>query len=344
MRYKIGICGYFASGKNDFGGQPVKTNNLLNELRQIYGPSTIDYVDTINWKKRKLVLFFDLLRMTVMSRNIIILPAANGIKVFGMFFNYINNFMFPKRQLHYVVIGGWLPALLEKNKKLIKMLKQYSGIYVETLTMKNRMCALGFSNVYIMRNFKNLASYKNYYELSQGFKFCFFARVIPLKGIEEAISAIKFINNKYPEKNCTLDIYGPIDENYVYKINNLLDDETIKYRGVIDTNKSSEILKDYYIQLFPTKFFTEGIPGSIIDSFFSGLPVIASKWESFSDVIIEGYNGFGYTFDSFDGLVDCILWTTNNPDFVLKMRKNCVETSVNYLPINSIKVLVEKIK
>lgn len=54
--------------------------------------------------------------------------------------------------------------------------------------------------------------------------------------------------------------------------------------------KAVEIISKYHYQIFPTRYKTEGIPGSIIDSFFSGTPVIASKWDSVNDVLEDGYN------------------------------------------------------
>ena len=58
------------------------------------------------------------------------------------------------------------------------------------------------------------------------------------------------------------------------------------------------MLKNYFLLAFPTKFYTEGIPGTILDAYAAGVPVIASKWESFFDVIEEGKTGIGYEFDN----------------------------------------------
>jgi hypothetical protein len=54
------------------------------------------------------------------------------------------------------------------------------------------------------------------------------------------------------------------------------------------------VLKDYFALLFPTHFYTEGIPGTVIDAYAAGIPVISAKWESYSDVIDEGVTGIGY--------------------------------------------------
>lgn len=45
----------------------------------------------------------------------------------------------------------------------------------------------------------------------------------------------------------------------------------IKYCGTVSFDKTTEVLKEYFALVFPTRFYTEGIPGTIIDAFASGL-------------------------------------------------------------------------
>ena len=54
-----------------------------------------------------------------------------------------------------------------------------------------------------------------------------------------------------------------------------------RYCGIKDPKDSVKTLKNYFALVFPTRFYTEGIPGTIIDAYYAGVPVIASKWESF---------------------------------------------------------------
>lgn len=67
-----------------------------------------------------------------------------------------------------------------------------------------------------------------------------------------------------------------------------------------------ETLKNYFALVFPTLFYTEGIPGTIIDAYAAGLPVISSKWESYDDVIEDNITGVGYEFGSDDALVEIL--------------------------------------
>lgn len=346
LKYKVGVCGYFAEGIVDCGGQPVKTNFLFDELTNSFEIESLMKLDTKEWKNSKFRLANNILKMVFKSENIIILPAKNGIKVIGILTYIFTKIFFLKRKLHYVVIGGWLPKLLYENKNIVlcKILKSYKGIYVETKTMEHQLHLLGFTNIFLMKNFKKLDVQDNNFIIEDTFKFCFFSRVVYMKGIEDAINAIYKINSKYCREVCSLDIYGPISADYLGKISMIIDKNTVKYMGVIATSRSTQTIKEYDMQLFPTKYFTEGIPGSIIDSFYSSVPVLASKWESFEDVINEDYNGIGYKFDDFEELVFKMEWAINNRKKIFNMRENCKNTSLQYLPSNAIKVLLRNLK
>src|SRR5699024_4055944 len=113
----------------------------------------------------------------------------------------------------------------------------------------------------------------------------------------------------------------------------------VKYKGVIPYNNTVSIIKDYYLLLFPTKYFTEGIPGSIIDSYFSGVPVVASKWESWEDVINYGETGYTYQFGNEKEFNELVLQLTGNIELVEKMSIKCIEESKKYTAHEAMGVL-----
>lgn len=331
---KIGVCGYFAYNLDDFGGQPVKTRLFYKGLENIFGKNEIFQLDTLNWKSNPINFFTKCIIMLVKCESIVILPAFNGVKILVPLLSFMNIFL--KRKLHYVVIGGWIVELLKNKKLLINALSRFNGIYVETNTMKINLENFGMNNVYIIPNFKNINAISidqiTHYTKDSLYNFCTFSRVIKEKGIEDAINAIVKINNENYKVICTLDIYGQIHESYLNEFKQIINSAPsyIKYKGVVDTSKSVNVLKSYFIQLFPTHYKTEGIPGSIIDSFFAGLPVIASKWNSFYDVIDDMVTGIGYEFGDFDDFYSKINWSINNYEAINKMKYNCIEKSEEY--------------
>ncbi|HQD92873.1 MAG TPA: glycosyltransferase family 1 protein, partial [Bacilli bacterium] len=128
--YRVGICGHYGGGKIYLDGQTVKTKIFTKELANKIGEQNIQIVDTHGWKRNPLSLIIKCIMLLSRCQNIIIFPAQNGIKVLSLLFVILNRVF--NRKLHYVVIGGWLPELLEKNSVLKNRVSKFDGVYVET--------------------------------------------------------------------------------------------------------------------------------------------------------------------------------------------------------------------
>ncbi len=339
---KVCVCGAFLfsdpSGVAG-GGQGIKTRELAKELERQNGE--VYCIDTCG-RRNKMLLFFRLLYALLICKNIIILPAHNGVLLETQFLKCLNIIF--KRGLHYVVIGGWLQDFLKDHKMTAKAIHAFDGIYVETQTMYDALQNMGYGNVFIMRNFKslNIASEKELpTHYSKPLRLVYFARVTEMKGLGEAVHIINEINKESDQSLFSLDIYGPIDDIDREWFEQLKKDFTnsIQYKGEVPFEKSVEVLKDYFALIFPTKFYTEGIPGTIIDSYAAGLPVISSKWKSFSDVVDDCETGLGYDFGNFHALKELLVEIFQTPTIISSLRKNCLVKAEDYLPQNAIGVL-----
>jgi glycosyltransferase involved in cell wall biosynthesis len=346
--YKVGICGSFSYGRKAIGGQTIRTRVITDELIKKYGQKKINTIDSDNWKKNPVLLFVTCIKMTTMSKNIIILPAHNGIKVFIPLFVLLKSIF--NRKLHYVVIGAWLADDLSENKWLIKYTKKIDVIYVATNTLKKKLSRVGIdSNVRILPNFRtaegNTLSYVNEKPVKIPLKACILSRINKMKGINDAVDVINKINNSYNDNKVKLDIYGPIEKEYESEFKCLLKKHStfLTYKGIAAHSKTIETLQDYHLLLFPTKYYTEGFPGTILDAYFSGLPVLASRWESSSDIIDEGITGVIYEFDDLDDFTDKLVDLIQNPSKILKMRKACINKSQEFLSENAMKIMVRNL-
>ena len=155
------------------------------------------------------------------------------------------------------------------------------------------------------------------------------------------------LNKKYGRKVFTLDIYGPVDpgddDTWFTELRKSFTDDII-YRGNAPFNKSVEILSGYFALLFPTQYFTEGIPGTIIDAYAAGVPVIASKWKSFADVVEEGVTGLGYSFNTTADLEKVMEKIVTDPSMIINLKQGCIRKANDFLPKNAIKPLMDRIK
>lgn len=342
---KVAVIGHFAYGLEAFDGQTIKTKNITNELKGIYSDENVVCFDTHGSLKTLIKSPVYVLKALHSSRNIIMLPAHNGLKVFGRLLPVLKP-IFKDRKIFYVVIGGWMPGLLKKEHSLAKALKKFDMIFVETSTMKDELAKQGFQNICVLPNFKKLTSLSNeqlVYCNEIPYKLCIFSRVMKEKGIETAIEVISRVNEKFGYQVYSLDIYGQIDAEQTEWFENLKKNfgKGVRYCGCIDSQKSVEVLKDYFALLFPTHYYTEGIPGTIIDAYAAGIPVISAKWESFSDVVDDGVTGIGYEFDNKMDFEQKLIQIANSPSMMESMKKNCLKKSQCYNPNTVMKSIVE---
>ncbi len=347
MRAKASVIGHFGIGQNLLNGQTIKTKIVTEELEKQLGEDKVLKFDTHGGWKSLLKAPFQAFRALKNSENVIIFPAHNGVRVYAPLLSIFRR-AFKGRRLHYVVIGGWLPQFLEKHKGLAKTLKKFDALYVETTTMKNALEAQGFTNVHLVPNCKQLDILNEedlVYPTDKPYKLCTFSRVMREKGIEDAIEAVSRVNKELGYTAYTLDIYGQVDAGQTEWFEELKASfpDFVSYGGLVPFDKSVEVLKDYFALLFPTRFYTEGVPGTIIDGYAAGVPVISARWESFADVVDDGKTGIGYEVGSVDELTKMLKRIADEPAIITSTKVICLNKAKNYLPLFAIKPITNQI-
>lgn len=347
VRVKVSVLGHFGKGVNLLNGQTVKTKIITEELQNQLGQEQVIKIDTHGGWKTLFKAPFQVFKALKKSTNVLIFPAHNGLRVYAPLLSFQRNF-FKKRKIHYVVIGGWLPQFVSERKGLAKSLKKFDGIYVETNTMKSALEEQGFKNVYVMPNCKKLTVLSEnelVYPSGSPYRLCTFSRVMKEKGIEDAVKAVITVNKDLGYQAFLLDIYGQVDASQIEWFEDLKKQftDSVKYCGCVDANQSVEVLNKYFALLFPTHFYTEGIPGTIIDAYAAGIPVIAAKWESYSDVVNEGITGVGYDFDNVEQFEKILVDIAKSPDTLMDMKKNCIRKAKDYTPESVIQIMTELI-
>ena len=347
---RITVIGHFAFGQDLVNGQTIKAKTVTDELRRQVGADHVIQIDTYGGIKTYIKLPVLILIALIKSKDVVIFPAQNGVQILCPLLIIMNCLL--HRQLHYVVIGGWLSDFLTTHRILKFFLKKFKKIYVETESLKEKLKRQDVINVVIMPNFKKLKRIHPdniCVDTERPHKLCTFSRVMEEKGIEDAISTIMEINTEIPGM-ATLDIYGPIEPKYQKRFTEVLNncDESIRYCGIIEFDKSTEILSQYCALLFPTKFYTEGVPGTLIDAFAAGIPVIASRWESFSDVIINDSVGYGYKFGHREELKKAVCKIIEKAEVQVEtlkeMKINCINEAKKYTPELGIRILMENLR
>lgn len=335
MNKRVLLCGYFAFGTDDYGGQPVKGRALYNGLRAKYGAENVHFIETANWKKHPFRLLMRFFWQAKKYDKIIMLPAHNGLIVFSRLLKLVKHFY--HKDIYYAVVGGWLPDKVKESRSLLKTLQAFNGIWVETTSMKKNLDKLGFHNVVVVPNFKDIIPLKEnevIEKFEKPYPVLTFARIMEEKGTEDAINAVREINDIAGEIVITLDLYGQIYEPYRDRFEKLQGEfpEYINYRGIVNSEKSVDTLKNYYALLFPTHFYTEGVPGTLIDALCAGVPVITSLWGNSSDIFKQDVTGWGYEFGKSNMLKEFLLKAIQEPERFLLMRKKSLKEAKKFSP------------
>lgn len=343
---KVCVIGHFGFGEELLNGQTIKTKTVTAELEKQLGEDQVLKIDTHGGAKALPGVVRQMAKAFRSCENIVIFPAHNGVRVFVPLCMFFNRFY--HRKLHYVVIGGWLDSLLEKHRTLTSLLKGFTGIYVETQSMQRALSKRGLANVLVMPNFKDiriLEPSELVYPAGTPYRVCTFSRVMKEKGIEDAVEAVKAVNEENGCTVFTLDIYGQVDPGQTGWFETLMKSapQYIQYKGLVPYDQSVDVLKNYFALLFPTRFYTEGIPGTILDAYAAGVPVISSKWENFGDVVEDGVTGIGYGFGDQSALSEILSEVGTKPDLMANKKSACLEAAHRFQPDVAVQVLISKL-
>lgn len=349
---KIAIIGHFGGEENFLDGQTVKTKILYQELLK-HTNWRILKVDTyfkrtapINFKRTAPIKLLGQLMLALLTtKDIIIITSQNGRRFFFPILFIASKIL--GLRVYHDVIGARLPRFALEYPAFKKYLNSFQVNWVETMSLKRQLENIGVLNCEVVPNFKRLSVISNQeicYHSAEPYKMCTFSRVMREKGIQDAVEAVKTVNAHLGRTVCTLDIYGQVDPAQLEWFEQLQKTfpEFVCYRGLVPFDKSVEVLKDYFALLFPTHFDTEGIPGTIVDAYAAGVPVIAAKWESFSDVVEDGVSGYGYTLGSQSELEEKLEFICQHPEQWNAMRSSCLEEAKKYRPEELIKIIIDR--
>lgn len=337
------VLGYFGYRTNQLDGQTIKTRDLYKLLEKKKG-NNICYFDTQDFQYNKVSVLF-LLRRLIACKTLCYLPAHNNLKyIFPVVFLLSKIFRF---KILYFIVGGWLVEYLE-NKPLHRwMLKQIDGIYSETKLMKDSLIyRYGYNNVEVFPNFRFTSFVPKKHHNSGVLKLVFLARINKMKGVDTIFSLADKIKSEYRENEVTIDFYGPIygpDQDYF--LSGLNKYSFVNYKGELQPEDINKTIEQYDVMLFPTHYFTEGLPGTVLDAYMSGIPIIASKWKHAEEFIDEGVTGYIVPFEeNVDILFDKINMLYSNEVLLNELKDNAFKKSKCFTSETAWQIIKNKLK
>lgn len=344
---KVSIVGYYGTGIDVPTGQMIKIRTLHDALRQNTNNTKFYIVDTQDAKKKPLCFLISLIKCLLTSNKIVFFAARNGRQYMFAFFYYIHKIF--RKDVYHDCLAGSLDIELGVHRNWLKYVNSFKANWMENPVQVEKLKELGVQNATYIPNFKQLtliteeATANLNYE--KPYQFCTFCRVERRKGIEDAVKAIHNINTLHPN-TAILDVYGLIEtgeEKWFADLQRKYKDD-FKYCGVVEYNESTQAIAKYLAMLFPTQYFTEGMPGTIVDAMFAGVPVIARRWKWCDNMLRNGYNSMIYDFNTPELLNDILLKVCNNPQQIIEMKGNCLKEAYKYSVEYNISKIIKKME
>ena len=297
---RVLIVAPFGYSNNQLDGQTIKVRSVYKLLFD-HGVN-VSYIDTKdllhNW-----FLFFRLFGYLKKSGTVIFMPASRSLKplcAFLIFFKKLFNY-----RILYIGIGGWLIDYIEgtsgykAHPEVVPMLgKLYANLpelkkIAYTLVEKYKQ-----TNVEYFPNFRFSGSLPISSHDSNDFRVVFLARVQIKKGIDTLMEFADYA--KINSLRVSVDIYGQISPDDKEDIQLLLEKhkDIVSYKGYLEPSNIHDALSQYDVMAFPTHYYTEGIPGTVIDAYMSGLPVVATEWLHSHEIIENDKSGIIVPFEN----------------------------------------------
>lgn len=282
---------YLGSFPPPYGGATKKNESLFQELSK-YGK--IDKIDFSLVKKKKLR---EIVRYAIalVSRNATFVVGVSGAKTRRMltiFLSYANSKAMGRSVL--IVMGGVASKQIAEDLTYRKAAAKYKKIFVETQGMVAELEKVGLDNVEVYPNARRRinAPQKDNHFRGGVMRCVFFAQVSHEKGYDVAVDAVEILAREGMDIAC--DFFGKIPENQAMLVKEKIESAPhCKYRGVFRGNEEEivSLLSGYDLLLFPSRWYAEGVPGTLVEALIAGTPCVVPKKSYNADVITDGISG-----------------------------------------------------
>ncbi|MDY5685799.1 MAG: glycosyltransferase family 4 protein [Prevotella sp.] len=316
-REKVLVFGYFGKRSHIMEGQSVKTRNMSRLLRDM--GCDVSEFDTESFRYDPLSVAKMLVRL-MRCDKVCVLPAHNNLKWIVPLI-YILSLVF-RYKIYLFTIGGRLHIYLRSMPFHRFFLGRIARIFNETrLLGDNLRDQYGYKNLTYCPNFKFVDFTPQIHHTAHHLKLVFLARIVAEKGLDVIFDYCDFLrrNNR---SDVEVDFYGMIaskDEDYFNT--KVTEYDFVNYKGVAQQSDIPSILEQYDAMAFPTHYPTEGIPGSILDAYISGIPVIATNWVYASELIDDGKSGIIVPFEnSSDDFIKACEWLLEHEEKLKEMK------------------------
>lgn len=325
---KILVSGAFGYSENSLDGQTVKTRDVYRLFKEQHSED-VDFFDTSDLKKEKIYIL-KMIWKIVNCKKLVYLPAQNNIKYFFPVI-YILSVIF-RFKIHYFVVGGWLREFVTHLPIHRWMLGRIAGIHVETNRLLNELKEYyKYENVDLFPNFRFFEFDPERFE-SERLRIVFMDCVIKENGLDWIFYLADYMEQNGLGDKISISIFGPLVEDTRIVLENEIGKYAfVKYKGVLEPSEVHKTLCQYDVLLMPTCSFAEGVPGSVVDAYFSGIPVIVKEWKHAHEYVDNGESGFIIPYENGpDSMVEIVLCLYGDRSLLHKLQANALRKRMDF--------------
>lgn len=331
---RVVVIGAFGYTNNQLDGQTIKTRNVYQLIQERYD-GRVDKIDTQLFKREPMVIF-DALYLLLRCKTLVILPCLNNLTYFFPVVYVLSKiFCF---DIVSICIGGWQVEYFEGNERFaahprqMRYSKRIRAFLPEMDKVNNDLIErLDFKNTEVFPNFRPFELKEISEKRHETLKLVFMARINKKKGYPAIFSALDRLKDEQIPVSMTF--YGQIAEEDKEDFFGQLSchKENTRYEGALIPDDIQDTLMQYDVLLLPTQYYTEGFPGSILDAYIAGIPVIVTEWKHSHEFVKDGITGFIVPFENGDvDLVERIKLLNSDRDLLQQMKHNAKEQSKVY--------------
>lgn len=332
------VVGAFGYHNNSLDGQSIKTRNVYNLIKE-KSNSRLDFFCTSLAKRRPhraVILLWKLL----WADKVVLIPCRNNITYTFPVIYLIGKFV--KYDIIHICIGSFHKDYflglngLRAHRLQLLLSKRILAFLPETTSVNNCLInELGFKNTEILPNFRPIPTIPEPTHNCTGtLKLVFMARIQKMKGYDIVFEFAKYAEIK--RLNLAIDFYGQIEkEEATDFLQKVKESSVVEYKGYLRPEQITNTLCQYDILLLPTRYYMEGFPGTVLDAYIAGIPVIVTEWINSHEFVKNGETGYIVDFENPQDMFNqCIIDLYNDRDllYILKKRarKECFKYSKQY--------------
>lgn len=196
---------------------------------------------------------------------------------------------------------------------LYKMgLRESKGIFYQNQQNLNKFQELNISTAHpylIPGSGVNLRdfSYSEYLDSNKEISFLFIGRIMQDKGINELLTAIKVVRERYP--TVKLHIVGFCEEDHLEELTKLHEEKVIIYHGL--QKNISTYIENSHVIINPS--YHEGMSNVLLEAAAKGRPTIASDIPGCKEIIDNEVTGYTFEVKNEKALAERMIQFINLP-------------------------------